>query len=87
PKYLSRLFKEKTGAGFNDTRLEIKIRMARKLLTSSVLPIHEIADKLGYKNMESFIRIFKKMTGHTPAAYRSTPQGTSRARSRSVHHS
>ena len=70
PKYLSRLFKEKTGAGFNELRLNIKIKMARGMLRTTRASVQDVADKLGYKNMESFIRIFKKMTGDTPAAYR-----------------
>lgn len=70
PKYLSRVFKEKTGKSFNDFRLEVKMEMAREILRTSAQPIQDVADKLGYKNLESFIRMFKKMTGTTPTVFR-----------------
>ncbi len=70
PKYLSRVFKEKTGTGFGAYRLKIKMQMAQKMLHNGFLSVSHVAEKLGYKNMESFIRIFKKMTGKTPAQSR-----------------
>ncbi len=68
-KYLSRLFKEMTGEGFNDYALRVKVREAKKLLARS-WTVGETADRLGYQNAESFIRIFKKQTGRTPARYK-----------------
>jgi len=70
PKYLSRIFKEKTGMGFSDYRLKIKMEMAGELLATTSLSVQELSDKLGYKNLESFVRMFKKMTGETPTGYR-----------------
>jgi two-component system, response regulator YesN len=72
PKYLSRLFEEASGMRFTDYRLKVKINASRKLLKSSGFNIDQIADKLGYKNTESFIRQFKKITGSTPTQYRKT---------------
>lgn len=70
PKYISRIFKEHTGTGFNTYKLQLKIEKAKKLLSSTDLNINQISDKIGYLNVESFIRIFKKMTGSTPTAFR-----------------
>jgi two-component system, response regulator YesN len=70
PKYLSRLFKEKTGMGFNAYRLKVKIEVAQRFLKTTPVTVQEIADKLGYKNIESFVRIFKKITGETPTMHR-----------------
>ncbi len=70
PKYLSRVFKEVTGAGFNEYRLKVKTNEAKKLLQESALNINQISDRLGYENTESFIRIFKKITHITPTEYR-----------------
>jgi two-component system response regulator YesN len=70
PKYLSRVFKQQTGTGFNDFKLKLKIREARRLLAKSSWNINEISRRLGYENTESFIRQFKKWAGKTPAAYR-----------------
>lgn len=79
PKYLSRVFKEKTGVRFNEYRLSIKIDEAIKLLTKTDYNISQIAQKLGYGNMESFIRQFRKRTGYTPSVYR---KGCSKSRKR-----
>ena len=70
PKYLSRLFHEKTGAGFSEYRLSIKIEKAKEMLDGTGATINRISYDLGYRNMESFIRIFKKFTGLTPTEYR-----------------
>ncbi|MBU2103155.1 MAG: response regulator [Candidatus Omnitrophota bacterium] len=70
PKYLSRVFKEYAGTGFSAYRLAIKIKEARRLLAHATCNVSQIADKLGYKNVESFIRQFKKMTGTTPSVFR-----------------
>ncbi len=70
PKYFSRVFKEKTGMGFNDYKLNIKISNSKELLINTNYNIDEISYKMGYENAESFIRIFKKLTKYTPTEYR-----------------
>jgi YesN/AraC family two-component response regulator len=70
PKYVSKIFKEYTGMGFNEYRLKIKAEMAKEFLDKSDYNINELASKLGYNNTESFIKSFKKFTGMTPAKYR-----------------
>lgn len=72
PKYLSRLFKEITGMGFNKYRLDRKMEKAKEILMESGLTVNEISYRLGYQNMESFIRMFKKLAGMTPTEYRQT---------------
>ncbi len=70
PKYLSRIFEEVTGTRFTEYRLKVKFTRAVELLKKSGYNIDQIADKLGYKNTESFIRQFKKIAGLTPTEYR-----------------
>jgi two-component system response regulator YesN len=70
PKYISRLFKESTGMGFNEYKLHLRIDKAKQLLQTTDLHVNEISYKTGYLNVESFIRIFKKLTGTTPNNYR-----------------
>jgi two-component system response regulator YesN len=72
PKYLSRIFKENTGVGFNDYKLKLKMDKAKELLSSTDLTVNEISYKIGYENTESFIRIFKKLNRCTPSHYRET---------------
>lgn len=70
PKYLSRVFQEQTGKGFNDYKLAAKIEQAKKLLTSTGYTVEQISYRLGYQNTESFSRQFKKITKKTPVAFR-----------------
>lgn len=70
PKYISRIFKQKTGVTFSEYRLRIKVDKAKDLLTKTGLNIDQISDKLGYENAESFIRQLKKRTGLTPTEFR-----------------
>jgi len=70
PKYLSRLFKEQTGTGFNEYRLKVKMKQAQRLLQETDKTVEQIALALGYKNAESFIRIFQKMINSTPTEFR-----------------
>jgi YesN/AraC family two-component response regulator len=70
PKYLSRIFKEKMGVSFCHYKSELKIRKARELLAQTGYNISQISDKLGYQNVESFIRTFRKFAHCTPSDYR-----------------
>lgn len=70
PKYLSRIFKEYIGKGFNEYKLELKIEEAKNLLAKTGYNVEQVADKLGYGNPESFIRQFKKITKKTPTEFR-----------------
>jgi two-component system response regulator YesN len=70
PKYLSRLFKERVGTGFNEYKLTVKIEKAKEMLGTSRRSVFQISSDLGYRNPESFIRMFKKLTGLTPSDYR-----------------
>lgn len=68
--YLSTYFKEKTGMNFIDYVNDVRIRNARELLETSDLKIQDIAEKVGYQNLNSFNRMFKKFTGMTPSEFR-----------------
>jgi|AGTN01.3.fsa_nt_gi AraC-type DNA-binding domain-containing proteins len=46
------------------------MREAKSLLEDTGCNINQIAEKLGYQNTESFIRMFKKLTNNTPTQYR-----------------
>ncbi|TVY08579.1 helix-turn-helix transcriptional regulator [Paenibacillus cremeus] len=68
--YLSSYFKEKTGHNFIDYVHEVRITKARELLLQSELKIQEAASQVGYHNLNSFNRMFKKYTGMTPSEFR-----------------
>lgn len=68
--YLSRFFKESMGKNFLDYLIEKRMERAKILLKDNNIKINEIAEKVGYTNHSSFIRIFKKHAGMTPGEYR-----------------
>jgi len=70
PKYLSRLFHERTGMKFEDFKLRARMVRARKLLRSTSLSVKQVSARLGYSNAESFIRQFEKIVRTTPSCYR-----------------
>lgn len=70
PGYLSTYFKEKTGANFSDYLNGLRMQKAKELLNNLDLKIQEISVKVGYHNVNSFIRMFKRYSGITPGEYR-----------------
>lgn len=70
PKYLSRVFRERTGMGFTEYRLKVKIEQAQYVLKSGAGNIKQLSSQLGYANVESFIRQFKKIAGCVPSSFR-----------------
>lgn len=74
PEYLSRLFRESTGASLKEYILSEKIRQAEKLLEHSHLSIGVIAGKVGFDNLSHFSKTFRIATGKTPQEYRKSKQ-------------
>ncbi|SDD49425.1 Helix-turn-helix domain-containing protein [Paenibacillus sp. UNCCL117] len=70
PAYLSVLIKEKTGANYSEHINAVRIRKAKELLSGTGLSVQEISARLGYQNVTSFIRMFKKINGVPPGEYR-----------------
>ncbi|SMB99421.1 two-component system, response regulator YesN [Thermanaeromonas toyohensis ToBE] len=70
PNYLSFLFKHLTGENFTDYLTRFRIEKAKLLLKDPRLKIYDVASKVGYTDAKYFSKIFKKVTGLTPAEYR-----------------
>ena len=66
---ICQLKSDKTAKKIINERL---ITEAKRLLKYTTLPLKEIVDQLGYKDMGYFCRYFKKVTGVTPSEYRKT---------------
>ncbi|MFV1994931.1 MAG: helix-turn-helix domain-containing protein, partial [Verrucomicrobiales bacterium] len=52
---------------------QIRMNQAAQWLRQSNRTITEIADRLGYKSIYYFSRIFKRKTGMSPSAFRKAP--------------
>ena len=68
--HLLKLFKAHTGLTLNEYFSRAKISYAGKLLSSTDLSIVAVAEKVGYSSVSHFTKIFKHITGDTPAKYR-----------------
>jgi YesN/AraC family two-component response regulator len=74
PAHFSRIFKKVMGLSYQDYLHSRRITKAKNLLRTSAQSVTEIAVSLGFADPTGFGRIFKKLTSHTPSAFRSLPQ-------------
>lgn len=70
PSYLSKQFKAQTGDALLDFISRTRLEEAKKLLTEQPLSIMEIARRVGYADINTFNRTFKKFEGITPGKYK-----------------
>lgn len=68
--YLSKIFRVRTDITLSDYLNSYRIEKSKDYLTKSSLPLHEIAEKVGYNNVQSYQRFFKKHLSITPGNYR-----------------
>lgn len=68
--YLSKIFKDHVGMTPSRYRNTYRISIAKKLLMDTDLPIKTIAEKTGFTDQFYFSKIFKKITGDSPAQFR-----------------
>lgn len=67
--HLSSEFSRETGETLSGYLHKIRIQQAKKLLADTGLRAYEIAERVGYLNVETFYRVFKKLTGKTPGSF------------------
>lgn len=68
--YCSRLIKKTSGFTFSELLENIRLQQGENHLLYTQMNIGDISDKLGYKNPETFIRMFKRRHQMTPSQYR-----------------
>lgn len=69
-KYFSRFFLREAGFNFSWWNREIRIRLATQLLHQESHNIESVALEVGYADLTTFERAFKKCNGVAPRAYR-----------------
>ena len=70
PYYLAHRFKAVTGYSVKNYQLRCRIAAARALLETTDLRISEICERVGFSDVSSFSRYFRREIGQTPTEYR-----------------
>lgn len=70
PGHFARLFKQSTGVTPYQYLMHSRVRRARYLLAESALPILRVAAECGFADHVHFTRVFSKVVGTPPAAFR-----------------
>jgi AraC-like DNA-binding protein len=69
--YIRKIVKSLTGKSVLDYINSLRVNEGKRLLRQTNMTIAEIASCLGYNNVQSFNRFFKKFEGITPGEFRS----------------
>lgn len=70
PAYLTDLIRRETGKTVGSWIVERRMTEARHLLLATDLPVNQIAESVGYFDSSYFIRLFRRLNGTTPQAWR-----------------
>jgi|HigsolmetaAR203D_1030402.scaffolds.fasta_scaffold03142_4 AraC-like DNA-binding protein len=70
PGYLQRIFKRATGQTITEYTQNLRIKKSMELLAATSLPVKDIAEKVGYRDLKFFYALFRKKTGRSPGEYR-----------------
>lgn len=70
PSHFSRLFKKHTGRSFGEMLSRLRVDHAAELLVRSDLSIGQIATASGFPDASYFGKVFRRVMGTTPRAYR-----------------
>lgn len=68
--YLSIVFKKETGQNFSDYLTSYRIEVAKNMLRQGEMSIAAISEAVGYADSKYFSRIFTRLVGIKPSAYR-----------------
>lgn len=70
PSYFGRIFKKETGESFPVYLNRVRIERSKELLLRKNLRLTDVAQMVGFEEQSYFCRVFRKLVGMTPTAYR-----------------
>ena len=73
--YLGQVFKKNYGMSFKNYLTNYRIKEASRQIINTDKKINRIAEDVGYKDSDYFIRKFIEIMGCTPSKYRKTTRG------------
>lgn len=68
--YLGKIFNKTVGESFNSYVDHIRIEHSKTLLLQNNYKVYEIAESVGYRNVDYFHKKFRKYVGESPAEFR-----------------
>lgn len=83
-KYFSRFFRQKTGVRYSEWVNAVRIDRATRMIRRSNYSITAVAFEIGYRDLRTFERVFKRYTGVTPREFRDRVRPDSRYPARAV---
>jgi AraC-like DNA-binding protein len=69
--YFCKVFRKATGLTFTEYLAQVRVAKARNLLQNPHVRISEVAFEVGFQSITHFNRVFRKLTGESPTAFRS----------------
>ncbi len=70
PSHFAALFRRATGSGVIEYVKRLRMSRARELLVTTIVPVRDIADAVGYDDPFYFSRQFRGVHGCSPTTYR-----------------
>lgn len=70
PKNVRNTVVKYTGKMYKEYLIHLRLEYAKELLKEESLPVSEVCYKVGYSNISYFVKLFREVTGVTPAKYR-----------------
>lgn len=74
--YLGKIFNKTVGESFNSYVDHMRIEHSKEMLLQGNYKVYEIAEKVGYRNVDYFHKKFRKYVGESPAEFRKKNGGT-----------
>ncbi|MGB9885577.1 MAG: response regulator [Moorellales bacterium] len=75
PAYFSTLFHKHKGCSFSNYLERLRVEAAADLLAATDEPVYSVARSVGYRDPNYFARVFRKVTGEPPSAFRRRHRG------------
>jgi AraC-like DNA-binding protein/ligand-binding sensor protein len=77
--YFCKIFKKATGMTFTDYLARVRVEKIKNLLLNPHKRVSEAAYEAGFQSLSQFNRVFRRITGEAPSAYRERLHGAGRS--------